>query len=197
MSTSMAYLEQITIQPPSDLTLPVHSIPTLTANRLRLFSLPTKSRSRRDTSNKIALYVPRALTPSRRSNCAHISRWTSIQRNINLFLHQTALTTVIAAVAPSSSVKTRRQTILWSATAAPQTCLAQDQLAVHIQLLVSKVCRLPSRAYTQTQVARHAEKRTASHPLFTMVVVRSTTRTRRAQAGTLEVALIKVLPVLV
>lgn len=35
------------------------------------------------------------------------------------------------------------------------------------------------RAYTQTQVARHAAKRTASHPSFTMVVVRSTTRTRR------------------
>lgn len=35
------------------------------------------------------------------------------------------------------------------------------------------------RAYTQTQVARHAAKRTASHPSFTMAVVRSTTRTRR------------------
>jgi hypothetical protein len=160
----MPFLQQITLQPPSDLTSPVHLIPTLTANRLRLSSLPAESGSRRDTLNKIALHASRrALTLSRRSNYVHTSKWTSIQRNTDSSPHWTVFLTIIAAVTRFSTMRTHGQTMWLTATAAPQTCLARDQLAVHILLLVSKVCRLPGRA----------------------------------QAGALEVALIKVPPVLV
>jgi hypothetical protein len=48
---------------------------------------------------------------------------------------------------------------------------------------MSLTCLQPTlplpRAYIQTPVARHAAKHTANHLLFTMVVVRSTTRIRR------------------
>jgi hypothetical protein len=164
MSTPVSFLQQITPQPMSDLTSPVHSIPTLTASRIQPFSLPAKSKSRRDTSNKIALYASRrALTLSRRSNYANTLRWTSIQRNINSSPHRMVFLTTMPAVTSFSSMKTLGQTTWWTATAAAQTRLAQDHLAVHIQLLVSRVCRLQGQA----------------------------------QAGTREVALIKVLPVLV
>jgi hypothetical protein len=143
----MPFLEQITLQPPSDLTSPVHSIPTLTANRVRLFSPLAESRSRRGTLNKTALHASRrALILDRRSNYAHTSRWTSIQRNTDTSPHRTVFLTIIAAVTQFSTMKTPGQTMWRNATAAPQTCLAQDQLAVHIPLLVSKVCRLPGRA---------------------------------------------------